>query len=53
VTPAVPISLPSRLLERRYDVVSAERQAASANAQIGVAKRLSTRLSIWPRKVAM
>ena len=38
VTPAVPISLPSRLLERRYDVVSAERQAASANAQVGVAE---------------
>jgi NodT family efflux transporter outer membrane factor (OMF) lipoprotein len=38
VTPAVPISLPSRLLERRYDVVSAERQAASANAQIGLAE---------------
>ncbi len=38
VTPTIPISLPSRLLERRYDVVSAERQAASANAQIGVAE---------------
>ncbi len=38
VTPAVPLSLPSRLLERRYDVVIAERQVASANAQIGVAK---------------
>jgi len=38
VTPAVPLSLPSRLLERRYDVVTAERQVASANAQIGVAK---------------
>ena len=38
MTPAVPLSLPSRLLERRYDVVIAERQVASANAQIGVAK---------------
>ena len=38
VTPAVPLSLPSQLLERRYDVVTAERQAASANAKIGVAK---------------
>jgi NodT family efflux transporter outer membrane factor (OMF) lipoprotein len=38
VTPAVPLALPSQLLERRYDVVSAERLAASANARIGVAK---------------
>jgi NodT family efflux transporter outer membrane factor (OMF) lipoprotein len=38
VTPAVPLSLPSQLLERRYDVVTAERLAASANAKIGVAQ---------------
>ena len=38
VTPAVPLSLPSQLLERRYDVVTAERIAASANAKIGVAQ---------------
>ncbi len=36
--PAVPLTLPSQLLERRYDVVNAERTAASANAKIGVAK---------------
>jgi NodT family efflux transporter outer membrane factor (OMF) lipoprotein len=38
VAPAVPLSLPSQLLERRYDVVGAQRTAASANAGIGVAK---------------
>lgn len=37
VPPEIPVGLPSDLLERRPDVLSAEQQVRAANAQVGVA----------------